>query len=269
MNKKLKKFLIKSGISAGEIYDITDSMLASYNGKYGTPKNKLFHQKILKIDHVRVVVGQPNHETFLICFKGTNGTSEWIHNFDAVKIDSPFVEVSGKVHKGFLFRFEHMQKEINDIFKSISKMEEVPKRLIFVGHSLGATTALYSALFARTFFGKDTEIISIGFGSPRPGNRRFEKDAEKQLDAIAVFRNGEDLVTKVPTSWMGYRHVGKFIKVGKWTASKKFLTILASIPFFHFYGIKETTDDHYPDLYVKHLFKDLEKYIFKDLRKLQ
>jgi triacylglycerol lipase len=113
-------------------------------------------------------------------------------------------DTQGGVHKGF-------KVEVDDIwdpvYEDLQSLKDSEKSIWFTGHSLGGamSTIIASRAWADDTLAEPIELHT--FGSPRPGNRRFR-------DSIADekhyrWRHNNDIVTKVPPAFLGYRHTGQ------------------------------------------------------------
>lgn len=132
-------------------------------------------------------------------------------------------------------------------------LEENEKPLWFTGHSLGGAMATICA--GRCYL---SEIPSMPkslftYGSPRVGDRRFVNFIE--LDH-SRWVNNNDVVTRVPPAWLGYRHSGKewylnrhgrIKNVNGWTRTLDRLRGFAS-------GLLQFKVDHFSD-------HSIERYI--------
>jgi predicted lipase len=144
------------------------------------------------------------------------------------------------------------------------------------GHSLGGALALLCGYRlqpllqrhneqARTS-GKHDQLLGSVFGvytvgQPRCGNREFAEEVERRLPG-KIFRtiNNRDIVPRVPTRTMGYRHAGsvryidEFGKLhtdpGLWF---RLLDTLLVSPDDLNDRATETVKDHSVDEYVAHL----------------
>lgn len=140
-----------------------------------------------------------NDQDCVVACRGTE-PNEW----NDIKADANAVavvtETFGKVHKGF-------NTEVDDLWPMLEEvLTENQKTLWFTGHSLGGAMATICA--GRCFL---SDISSMPhalytFGSPRVGCKRFVNFVE--IDH-SRFVNNNDIVTRVPPAWMGYRHGGK------------------------------------------------------------
>ena len=210
----------------------------SYGGKYGKVKNKLKNVTYIDTGRVEAHVGELE-KYIVVVFRGSDGFEDWKDNLDfektCISLDSKI-----KVHNGFWGQVLNIRHEIqNEIINRVKKNKD--KKIIFTGHSLGGALAtIFSWLY---FLDKN---ICITFGSPRVGNRYFVNSFNNIVKESFRYVNGEDSVCKVPTLWMGYKHVKGKIKIGqKLSWKEKLLWIPRKI-----FG---NPMDHYPKKYLKNL----------------
>ena len=137
------------------------------------------------------------HDSIIAC-RGTEP-----HEWNDIKADAYAVtalaETVGRVHRGF-------KQEVDDLWPRIEKVLTTnTKAQWFTGHSLGGAMA--------TICGGRCKLSSIStnpeevhtFGSPRVGNKRYVNHTKLNLYRWV---NNNDIVTRVPPAWMGYRHTG-------------------------------------------------------------
>ena len=105
-------------------------------------------------------------------------------------------------HRGFLRGSEEVMKEV---CKRVSTYET----LLFTGHSLGAAVGLGCSMLATTKGYTVKEFV--GFGTPRVFY--FEKGKREKDVKYTLYRNGKDIVTKLPLV-LGKR-VNKITSFGK------------------------------------------------------
>lgn len=134
----------------------------------------------------------------IVACRGTEPT-EW----NDIKADAnamtAVAETVGRVHRGF-------KKEVDDLWPRMEQaLIENTKTLWFCGHSLGGAMATICA--SRCFLShiKSTPRQLYTFGSPRVGNKAYVNHVK-----LEHYRwvNNNDLVTRVPPLFMGYRHTG-------------------------------------------------------------
>ena len=142
-------------------------------------------------------VFKTDHDCIVAC-RGTE-PNEW----NDVKADvNAFPEISetvGKVHRGF-------KKEVDDLWPRLEEaLVSNDKTLWFCGHSLGGAMATICS--GRCFLSHipSTPRQLFTFGSPRVGNKKYVNHVK--LEHLR-WVNNNDIVTRVPMAWMGYRHTG-------------------------------------------------------------
>lgn len=125
------------------------------------------------------------------------------HEWDDIQADinalTAVAETVGKVHRGF-------KAEVDRIWPHLETALAQNKRpLWFCGHSLGGAMATICAGRANlSHIPCETEELYT-YGSPRVGCNRYINHVQ-----ISHFRwvNNNDIVTRVPPTWLGYRHGG-------------------------------------------------------------
>jgi triacylglycerol lipase len=109
-------------------------------------------------------------------------------------------ETAGRVHRGF-------KREVDDLWPELEKVIAPDERTLwFTGHSLGGAMATISA--GRCFLSHipATPQGVYTFGAPRVGTRRYINTVEVDLTRWV---NNNDIVPRVPPTWMGYQHTGQ------------------------------------------------------------
>lgn len=166
--------------------------------------------------------------TLIIVFRGTDGMLD-------VKADVNIKKHPDGVHSGFYTKAILCHQKIFSYTK-----KHLHLNLIFIGHSYGGALA---SIYAHQFKAK-----SYAFGSPRVFSRKFKYNGE----LIRVV-NACDIVSIIPSIFMGYKHVGVeyyltrkgelVINPSWWTKIKdRFRSKLGSGYW-----------DHYPEEYLKKL----------------
>ncbi len=142
-----------------------------------------------------------NHIDIVIAFRGTEA-DDWNDLKADINALHALAETVGRVHRGF-------KQEADDLWPLLEKiLESNSKNLWFTGHSLGGAMATICGgrcLLSRI---KSSPTQIQTFGSPRVGNKRYINHAK--VDYIR-WVNNNDIVTRSPPVWMGYRHTGKEI----------------------------------------------------------
>lgn len=138
------------------------------------------------------------HDSVVVC-RGTEP-----NNWDDIQVDAnalaAVAETVGKVHRGF-------KHEADEVWPHIEKVLESNTRpLWFCGHSLGGALATICAARCKLSYIRSEPEQVFTYGSPRIGCHRYVNHVE--LDHYR-WVNNNDIVTRVPPVWLGYRHSGK------------------------------------------------------------
>lgn len=140
-----------------------------------------------------------NDQDCIVACRGTE-PNEWNDIRADVNAVAVVTETFGRVHRGF-------KDEVDDLWPRLEEaLKGNDRRLWFTGHSLGGAMATICA--GRCFL---SEIDSLPYalytyGSPRVGDKRFVNFVELNHTRWV---NNNDIVTRVPPAWMGYRHSGR------------------------------------------------------------
>lgn len=134
----------------------------------------------------------------VVVFRGTE-VHEWNDIAADVNALTALAETVGKVHRGF-------KKEVDEIWPHVEKeLEKNTKPLWFCGHSLGGAMAKICAGRCMLSYIKSEPEELYTFGSPRVGCKRYVNHVQ-----LPHYRwvNNNDIVPRVPPTWLGYRHSG-------------------------------------------------------------
>ncbi|UCH75851.1 MAG: lipase family protein [Rhodospirillales bacterium] len=127
----------------------------------------------------------------VLCFRGSDNLGSWITNLNAVP--SPW-RAGGRAHRGFATALEAVWMQVE------AAVDRAPRPLVMTGHSLGAALATLAASLRP-----DAELIT--FGSPRVGDAAFSESVVRRKGALRRYVNNRDIVCRLPTEHLGYRHV--------------------------------------------------------------
>lgn len=169
-----------------------------------------------------------------ITFRGSTNYQDWKTNLAFQRKVIPYGNSASKikVHTGFLQAYK--SPAVRDCIHSTMTGDIYKVKIS--GHSQGAALAILCGVDLQyNFPDKDYEVIL--FGAPRIGNHAFQKSYNKRIFKTLRIENGNDIITKLPFTFMGYRHVGIGVHIGR-----------PKIPFL--YSLKA----HYPQSYYKNLF---------------
>lgn len=157
------------------------------------------------------------HDVVLAC-RGTEPT-EWNDiQADANAVLS-VVGSLGKVHSGF-------NREVDDLWPVLEEaVRGLEQPVWFCGHSLGGAMATICAYRCKASSLTASLQELHTFGSPRVGCKRYVRHAE-----ITHYRwvHNNDVVTRVPPVWMGYRHCGREVYLDRRGRIRKLTGLLRS-----------------------------------------
>jgi triacylglycerol lipase len=140
-----------------------------------------------------------NEHDSVIVIRGTE-PNRWNDIKTDANAITALAETIGRVHRGF-------KRETDELWPLLEKALLTDRRTLwFTGHSLGGAMATICAArcLLSHIHSEPAELHT--FGSPRVGCRRYISHAP-----VAHFRwvNNNDIVTRVPPVWLGYRHGGQ------------------------------------------------------------
>lgn len=140
-----------------------------------------------------------NDTDCVIACRGTE-PNEWNDIQADANASSVLAETAGKVHRGF-------KREVDDLWPMLeTALMSNEQPLWFCGHSLGGAMATICA--GRCFLSHIESVPEqlYSYGSPRVGDKRYINYVSLQHYRYV---NNNDIVTRVPPAWMGYRHSGR------------------------------------------------------------
>ena len=191
----------------------------------------------------------------IVACRGTEPT-EWNDIKADVDAVTAVSETVGRVHRGF-------KREVDDLWPRMEKaLIENTRTLWFCGHSLGGAMATICA--GRCFLSHidSTPRQLYTYGSPRVGNKRYVNHVK-----LEHFRwvNNNDIVTRVPPVFMGYRHTGRQMylsstgKLAKLSGPQRARDRWAGFWMGMKQGKVDHFSDHSMDDYIKHISNALKE----------
>ena len=194
-----------------------------------------------------------DHDCVIAC-RGTE-PNEWNDIRADVNASAVLAETAGKVHRGF-------KTEVDDLWPMLeTALMHNEQPLHICGHSLGGAMATICA--GRCFLSHiDTDPTELyTYGSPRVGDNRYINHVE-----LRHFRfvNNNDVVTRVPPPWMGYRHAGDMVYLNRFGDIKKYNHIMRRRDRWRGFlgGLTKWKIDHFSDhsihRYITALVKAVE-----------
>lgn len=192
-----------------------------------------------------------NREDVVIVCRGTE-PNEW----NDIKADAnaltDLAETIGRVHRGF-------KREVDDIWPELEEtLGDEMRDVWFTGHSLGGAMATICAGRCRLSDIAASPVEVVTFGSPRVGTRRYVHHA-----GIRHIRwvNNNDIVTRVPPTWLRYRHTGTRMYLDRNGDVRRFTAKQRAEDRWRGFvdGLKRRRFDHFSDHaianYVDHLVR--------------
>ncbi len=190
------------------------------------PKLEQFLQKNLagKIVHFGtrdaasgVIAMQSNR--IIVAFHGTQDTDDICTDAQAFLKDISVLgmPVACKAHSGFIDRYLHdrpdMQHKLYNMIDA-SNMENHPLEILVTGHSLGGALATLAAYDIQKNILPTATLKLVTFNSPRVFNMTAAQEFETLLgkNSLRLWRH-YDPVSAVPMGRLGYKHVGKSLKL--------------------------------------------------------
>lgn len=146
-----------------------------------------------------------NETDAVVCCRGTEP-----HEWNDIKADLDAVydvaETVGRVHRGF-------KREVDDLWPRLEQALVSNERILwFAGHSLGgAMTAICAGRCYLSHIKSAPEAV-FTYGSPRVGNKRYVNHVKLRY---IRYVNNNDIVPRVPPSFLGYRHAGHEIYLNR------------------------------------------------------
>ncbi|MDH3231215.1 MAG: lipase family protein [Alphaproteobacteria bacterium] len=128
----------------------------------------------------------------VLCFRGSDDVRAWITNLDA--LPKPW-RGGGTAHRGFAAALDAVWLEVE------AAIRQVATPLVMTGHSLGGALATLAASLHPV-------ANLVTFGSPRVGDAAFSAAMEHRPGEARRYVNGRDIVCRLPSARLGYRHVG-------------------------------------------------------------
>ncbi len=206
-----------------------------------------------------------NKDVVILVFRGTESIRDWITDSKIKLIPSP--TNIGKVHFGFNKALEVIWDELSATINDWN----VANKLWVSGHSLGGALA---TLAVDRLTENSVPIQGMyTFGQPMVGDKDFKDNFDSKMRGRSFrFVDDEDIVPKIITTLMGYRHIEKeyfFDNAGKFYTDNLWWHKFVSRSI----GVSIRTEntstgraenpggisDHSPAYYIRHIRDNLNK----------
>ncbi|KAI8613818.1 Alpha/Beta hydrolase protein [Chytriomyces sp. MP71] len=173
----------------------------------------------------------PNSNTIIIAFRGTNSLDTWISDLLIAKpdYDLPSAPPGTKVHYGFLSLWQTVRVEvIENVIHLLEAHNDSNPRILFTGHSLGGALATIAAVDIFQHLHDrlvPSQVTLLTFGQPRVGNPTFSNWVNA-FNFSNTFRvtNQDDWTPHLPPLFSGFKHFHDEM----WIATREGDTIVCS-----------------------------------------
>ena len=156
--------------------------------------------------------------TLYIYFQGSNSITDWVRNFMFPAKPYKDMEVTYRVHRGFLAAWKTVEdlviRKINEIDNPLLCYKW--KHIVIVGYSHGAALAglCHECVWFHRRDLRRQGLEGYGFESPRfYGGFKVKECLKQRWEHFQIIRCNEDLVTHCPPAIFGFRHVGEILKI--------------------------------------------------------
>lgn len=196
-----------------------------------------------------------NDRDCVIACRGTE-PNEWNDIQADANARSVLAETTGKVHRGF-------KKEVDDLWPMLeTALMDNDQPLYFCGHSLGGAMATICAgrCYLSHINSNPRELFT--FGSPRVGDKRY-------INYVTMdhyrYVNNNDIVTRVPPVFMGFRHCGSEVYLNRNGEIKKLGLVMKRRDRWRgfFGGLRRWKIDHFADhsihRYIEAVYKAVQQ----------
>jgi len=154
------------------------------------------------------ILQAPDNDT-VIAIRGTEGIREWIHDFEFLATNCPFLAGAGKTDDGFTAIYNSLRVAMTSA-RLVDAVAALPfnhavNSLTICGHSLGGALATLLALdvAANSNFKNPTVYT---YASPRVGDPLFARTYNQVIPNTYRIANRVDIVPKLPLPPL-YEHV--------------------------------------------------------------
>jgi triacylglycerol lipase len=201
-------------------------------------------------DGAQAYIFANKHDAVVTC-RGTQ-PEDWNDVRADLDLRTVLAETVGWVHRGF-------KREVDDLWPRLEQaLVNNTRTLWFAGHSLGGAMAAICAGRCKLSSISSNPRALFTFGSARIGNRRYVNYVQ-----IESYRwvNNNDIVARVPPSWLGFRHKGKEVYLNAYGKIRR-LTPWQRVKdrwrgFVR--GLHEGRFDHFADhsisRYIQHIYE--------------
>jgi len=147
-------------------------------------------------------------DVLYLCFQGSASETDWRFNFSFPVRPYKFGGVRWLAHGGIVRLWKAARKQI--IAEVLMLLDD--RKLVILGYSHGAMLTVMAHEQFKRYMGLNVESFAF---APARVLWCPNKDVRSWFEGLTVVMCRGDIVTHLPPALMGYRHVGKVIKLGK------------------------------------------------------
>lgn len=160
-------------------------------------------------------------KSLYISFQHSNSRVDWGLNYSTWKAPYTSMEYEFYVHSGFINAYRSVRETIQEEYKKYIDENFERPHVVIAGYSLGGALA---KLCYEDFFWRIENIPSMshleieGYSLGAPSVFSFiknRKEIKRRLAGFVSIANGNDIVTRVPPTWLLYFREVKDIILGK------------------------------------------------------
>ena len=144
--------------------------------------------------------------TIYVCFQGSNGMTDWLHNLLTIPNRMEPVDGCGWfVHAGFARVWRSGRDTVMAELEKVMRVQPKGFKVVFAGFSHGGPLAMLAAQQWNQRTGEKCQCVT--FGSPKLA---WAAEARRVLNESMILTNWinpADIVTTVPLHRWGFRHV--------------------------------------------------------------
>jgi len=152
-------------------------------------------------------------DTFVIAFDSSDDAQDWKTNFGWKQMIMPYAESKNsavRMHGDYARGWMNIRQEIMARFR-----DSKAKKVLVGGYSMGGGMSPIAALdFQYNFNLKPEDVHCVIGDGPRVFNEAGRDSYNSRVPNTVRVKWGNDAVTKVPMTFLGFRHVGQMLHFG-------------------------------------------------------
>lgn len=150
-------------------------------------------------------------DTLYVFLESSDGITDWKNNLNFPARAYQRGDTVWYAHRGFLKVWKTLETYLKEDI-----MAEDLRKIVTVGYSHGAALAVFCHEYIW-YHRPDLRgaVEGFGFGAPRVFWGKLTDGLANRWEGFTVIRNRDDVVTFLPPSFLGYRHVGAMLEIGE------------------------------------------------------